>query len=70
MDDGDGVDVGIVSDADPFFGLADTINDDNGNGTGAQGIITASFVFDISAVTSNLSVSMDWAALGLSLIHI
>ena len=31
MDDGDGVDIGIVSDADPFFGLADTINGDAGN---------------------------------------
>ena len=64
LDDGDGVDIGIVSDADPFFGIADTINPDNGNGSGAQGIITASFVFDISTVSSNLSVSMDWAALG------
>lgn len=64
LDDSDGVDIGIVSDADPFFGLADTVNLDNGNGTGNQGIVTASFVFDISSVTSDLSVSMDWAAIG------
>ena len=31
LDDGDGIDIGIVSDADPFFGLADTINGDAGN---------------------------------------
>ena len=64
LDDGDGVDIGIVSDADPFFGLADTVNPDNGNGSGTQGTVTASFVFDISSVTSDLSVSMDWAAIG------
>lgn len=64
LDDGDGVDTGIVSDGDPFFGIADTINPDNGNGSGAEGNVTASFDFDISSVSSSLSISMDWAALG------
>jgi len=60
LDDNDGVDIGIVSDGDPFFGISDTVNPDNT----LNGTITASFVFDISSIASNLSVSMDWAALG------
>ena len=51
---------GIVDENDtaPFFGATDTINGSN------SGLITASWVFDISAATSDVSISVDLAAMG------
>lgn len=55
---------GIIDDApgsvddDPFFGVVDTVN---GSGTDVN---TATWEFDISSVISNLSVSIDFAAMG------
>jgi hypothetical protein len=52
---------GIIDENDtaPFFGIGDTFNDDTGGSD-----VTATWVFDISSATSDVSLSLDLAAMG------
>ncbi|MCK5379399.1 MAG: hypothetical protein KAJ78_08335 [Acidobacteria bacterium] len=49
-----------MSDFDEFFGICDTVNDDNPN----NDLYHATWVFDISSAVANLQLHIDLAAMG------